>query len=97
MTSVAISPKFQVVIPKDVRQALQLRPGQRMVVRLDASSGTVVLEPEADIRTMRGLFPELSAELPADPEGPDWPGGCEPLPAADWLRGSDAEPGNATP
>lgn len=86
MTSVAISPKFQVVIPKEVRQALQLRPGQRMAVRLDVVSGTVILEPEVDIRAMRGMFPELSSDVPDDPEGPEWPGGCEALPNAEWVH-----------
>jgi AbrB family looped-hinge helix DNA binding protein len=78
MTSVAISPKFQVVIPKSVREALKLRPGQRMDVRLDAS-GAVVFEPELDIRSARGLFPGMSSHVPNDPEDATWPGGCEPL------------------
>ena len=32
MTSVAVSPKFQVVIPKDVRKQLNIQPGQHLNV-----------------------------------------------------------------
>lgn len=75
MTSVAISPKFQVVIPKTVREALKLRPGQRLEVRLDSASGTVVLEPELDIRAARGFLKPVPGEdvthIANDPEGLD--------------------------
>ncbi len=92
MTSVAVSPKFQIVIPKAIREALKLRPGQRVDVRLDGS-GRVVVEPELDIRSAHGFLPPIPgvdlAHVASDPEGPDWPGGCEPLPDAPWVRNSD--------
>jgi AbrB family looped-hinge helix DNA binding protein len=92
MTSVAISPKFQIVIPKAVREALKLRPGQRVEVRLDGA-GRVLVEPELDIRSARGFLPPIPgvdvALVASEPEGPSWPGGCEPLPDAPWVRSPD--------
>ncbi|MBU0560975.1 MAG: AbrB/MazE/SpoVT family DNA-binding domain-containing protein [Bacteroidetes bacterium] len=32
MTTVKISPKYQVVIPKEIRNKLKLRPGQRLQI-----------------------------------------------------------------
>jgi AbrB family looped-hinge helix DNA binding protein len=37
MTVVAISPKFQIVIPKAVREVLKLTPGQKVNVRVGIS------------------------------------------------------------
>ncbi len=91
MTSVAISPKFQIVIPKAVREALKLRPGQRVEVRLDGE-GRVLVEPELDIRSARGFLPPVAgvdiARVAAEPEGPGWPGGCDALPDAPWVGNS---------
>ena len=44
MVTVALSPKFQVVIPKDIRSALNLVAGQRMEVQLNG--GKVELIPD---------------------------------------------------
>lgn len=92
MTTVAISPKFQIVIPKVVREALKLRPGQRVEVRLDGA-GRVLVEPELDIRSARGFLQPIAGvdvtDVPSDPEGPEWPGGCDPLPDAPWVRTAD--------
>jgi AbrB family looped-hinge helix DNA binding protein len=89
MTSVAISPKFQIVIPKAVREALKLRPGQRVEVTLDGA-GRVLVEPELDIRSARGFLKPIAGvdvtDVAADPEGPDWPGGVDPLPDAPWVQ-----------
>ena len=89
MSSVAISPKFQIVIPKAVRTVLKLRPGQRVEVKID-ESGRAYLEPELDILSAKGFLEPIPgvdiSDVPNDPEGPDWPGGCDPLPDADWLR-----------
>jgi AbrB family looped-hinge helix DNA binding protein len=54
MQTVTVSPKFQVVIPRDVRESMRLRPGQKMqVVEHD---GRIELIPERDIRAMRGFL-----------------------------------------
>jgi AbrB family looped-hinge helix DNA binding protein len=52
MQTVTISPKYQIVIPKAVREALHLRPGQKMQVIEYA--GRVELIPERDIKELRG-------------------------------------------
>ena len=83
MTSVAISPKFQVVIPRAVRQQLNLKAGQRVHVRAN-EAGQVVIEPELDIMSLRGILKPIPGVditlIENDPEGPDWPGGCDSLP-----------------
>lgn len=88
MTTVALSPKFQIVIPKAVREALKLVQGQRLEVRVQ--SGAVVLEPVIDIRSLRGYLPLIDgvdmSDIPNDEEGPTWPGGCDPIPDAFWVK-----------
>lgn len=54
MQSVTISPKYQIVIPKAVREALKLRPGQKLqIVEYD---GRIELIPERDIKELRGFL-----------------------------------------
>ena len=61
MPAVTVSPKYQVVIPRAVRERLQLRPGQRMqVVEYE---GRVELIPERDIRELRGFVKGIDTEL----------------------------------
>ena len=54
MQTVTVSPKYQVVIPKAVREALRLRPGQKMQVVEDG--GRIELIPERDIKELRGFL-----------------------------------------
>jgi AbrB family looped-hinge helix DNA binding protein len=51
--SVTISPKFQVVIPRAVRNRLQLRAGQK--VQVVEYAGRVELIPERDISELKGF------------------------------------------
>ena len=54
MQTVTVSPKFQVVIPKNIRDALRLRPGQKMkVIEYD---GRIELIPDRDIAELRGFL-----------------------------------------
>jgi AbrB family looped-hinge helix DNA binding protein len=54
MELVKISPKYQVVIPKSVRTALGLRPGQKLYVIPFGSR--IELVPEQKISEMRGFL-----------------------------------------
>jgi len=61
MLSVIISPKYQVVIPKVVREALNLRPGQKMQVV--EYVGRIELIPERDIKELRGFLKGINTEF----------------------------------
>ena len=57
MSVVTVSPKYQVVIPKDVREKLRIRPGHK--VEAFAVGNRVELVPVEPIDTFRGKFPGL--------------------------------------
>ncbi len=53
MQIVKVSPKFQIVIPKEVREKLKLRPGQKLFIyELD---GSIRVEPPRSIKELRGM------------------------------------------
>ena len=57
MTVVTVSPKYQVVIPKDVREKLNIRPGQK--VEAFAIGSRIELVPIEPIERFRGRYPTL--------------------------------------
>ncbi|TVQ49989.1 MAG: AbrB/MazE/SpoVT family DNA-binding domain-containing protein [Gammaproteobacteria bacterium] len=57
MSVVTVSPKYQVVIPKDVRDKLGIHPGQK--VEAFAVGNRIELVPVEPIETFRGKFPQL--------------------------------------
>jgi len=61
MQHVTISPKFQVVIPRLVRERLRLRPGQKMQVIEHA--GRVECVPERDIRELKGFVKGIKTDF----------------------------------
>ena len=61
MQSVTVSPKYQVVIPKEVRESLKLQPGQKMQVVEYA--GRIELIPERDIKELRGFLKGINTEF----------------------------------
>jgi AbrB family looped-hinge helix DNA binding protein len=69
MTSVALSRKFQVVIPKDVRKALNLVAGQRLEARVVGDH--VQLVPELPISAIRGMCRGINTDVPNDAEDAD--------------------------
>lgn len=61
MNTVTVSPKFQIVIPKNIRQRAGIQPGQKLEV---FRVGEVIeLAPVKDIRTMRGSMPGLNTDV----------------------------------
>lgn len=61
MSSVKISPKYQVVIPRKVRDSLQLKPGQRVQVILYGNR--IELIPERSIPEMRGFLKGINTRI----------------------------------
>lgn len=66
MEAVKISPKFQVVIPREVRQKLQLIAGQKMQVI--AYGNRIELIPEREIADMRGFLGGIDTTVEREPE-----------------------------
>ena len=57
MTVVTVSPKYQVVIPKDVREKLKIKPGQK--VEAFAIGSRIELIPVEPIERFRGRYPTI--------------------------------------
>ncbi|MDJ0810024.1 MAG: AbrB/MazE/SpoVT family DNA-binding domain-containing protein [Desulfobacterales bacterium] len=54
MQTVTVSPKYQVVIPKSIREAMGLQPGQKL--RVIEYSGRIELIPDCDIKELKGFL-----------------------------------------
>ncbi len=66
MEAVKISPKYQVVIPKRIREALGLRPGQRLQIM--EIGNRIELIPERSIEEMEGFLEGIDTEVPREDE-----------------------------
>lgn len=58
MTQVTVSPKFQIVIPKEIRKKLRLRPGQK--VTLLERNGIITAIPDVPLEKLRGIAKGIS-------------------------------------
>lgn len=64
MTTVTVSEKFQVVIPKDVRESLGLQPGQKIEVVAHEGRAEFILVRE--LKAMRGFLRGIDTRVPRD-------------------------------
>ncbi len=64
MTAVTVSPKFQVVIPKEVRKRLGLLPGQK--IQLVVYGDRIELIPVMPARRMRGFLKGIDTRVPRE-------------------------------
>lgn len=60
MATTTISPKFQIVIPKEVRDKLHLSPKQRLQVL--EKGGVITLIPEIPLKSLKGVLKGMSKE-----------------------------------
>ena len=53
MPTVTVSPKFQIVIPKEVREKMNLKAGQKLFIY--EVDGSIRVEPPRSVKELRGL------------------------------------------
>jgi AbrB family looped-hinge helix DNA binding protein len=66
MEAVKISPKFQVVIPKKLREALKLAPGQR--VQMVIYGNRIEMIPLRKISEMKGFLKGIDTTVEREPD-----------------------------
>ncbi len=64
MSALKLSPKYQVVIPREIREALHLTPGQK--VQVIAYEDRIELIPEKPIRSMKGFLKGIDTDVPRE-------------------------------
>lgn len=66
--TVTVSPKYQVVIPQEVREALKILPG--MKVQVFAFEGRIELVPELSMQEMRGFLRGIDTSVEREEDRP---------------------------
>ncbi|GAP22812.1 AbrB/MazE/SpoVT family DNA-binding domain-containing protein [Leptolinea tardivitalis] len=58
MTLTTVSSKYQIVIPREIRENLKIKPGQKLqMIQIGRRIEIILLEP---IEAARGIFPHLN-------------------------------------
>ena len=65
METVKISPKFQVVIPRALRESLRIRPGQK--VQMILYENRIELIPLKPVRKSRGFLRGIATHVQREP------------------------------
>lgn len=66
MTAVTVSPKYQVVIPKEIREAMGLKPGQKLAMFY--VGGVIKMVRVRPVPELRGCLPGLDSTVDRDEE-----------------------------
>ena len=66
MPAVTVSPKYQVVIPKEIREGMDIKPGQK--VQMMIYKGNIVLVPLRPIEELRGFLKGIDTTIERDPD-----------------------------
>jgi AbrB family looped-hinge helix DNA binding protein len=68
MEAVLVSPKFQIVIPRAVREALRIHPGQKLqVIQYE---DRIELFPLRPTQEMRGFLKGIDTTIEREPDRP---------------------------
>ena len=60
MTHVKVSPKYQIVIPKEIRDSFPIRRGQKLAVMTKGEM--ILLIPDLPLKYLRGFAKGVSSE-----------------------------------
>ena len=66
MGTITISPKFQVVIPKEIRERLRLSPGQK--IQAIVYGNRIELIPVRPVVEMRGFLKGIDTRIEREPD-----------------------------
>jgi len=66
VTTVTVSPKFQVVIPKEIREQMHLKPGQKLQAM--AFEGRIQLIPVRPTKELRGFLKGMNPDFEREPD-----------------------------
>jgi AbrB family looped-hinge helix DNA binding protein len=66
MSTVTVSPKYQVVIPKEIRRSLKIQPGQK--VQVIAYGSRIELVPVRPLKRMRGFLKGIETHVRREPD-----------------------------
>ncbi len=66
MQAVTVSPKFQIVIPRPVRDNLHLKPGQK--IQIMEYEERIELVPERDVTELRGFAKGIDTNFEREPD-----------------------------
>lgn len=61
MNRVTVSPKYQVVIPRDLRRLLNIQPGQKLKARIQ--DDRIELIPEQPMTAARGFLAGIDTQV----------------------------------
>ncbi len=64
MQTVTVSPKFQVIIPADIRRNLNLQAGQK--IQIIQCGERIELIPVKPVKTMRGFLRGIDTNVPRE-------------------------------
>lgn len=64
MATVTVSPKFQIVIPKDVRRSMNIRVGEK--VQVFRFANRIELVRVKNVKEIRGIARGISTKVPRD-------------------------------
>lgn len=66
MPEVTVSSKYQIVIPREVRESMKIKPGQKLGVV--AGEFSISLLPERSIKDMEGFLRDIPGEFEREPD-----------------------------
>ncbi len=64
MTAVTVSPKFQIVIPKDVRESMGIFPGQK--IQVFPYQNRIELIPIKPMKKLKGFLKGIDSDVERD-------------------------------